>query len=476
MEAQIASKSEPQSAAVESLDLRRIPQIVKDLRAAFDSGKTRSIEWRYQQLDGLRRLIKENEADIGAALKSDLGKPALEAFLTEIAHPLGEIAVTRKNLKKWMKPEKVPTPINLQPAQSYRYRDPLGVVLVIAPWNYPFDLVVGPLLGALAAGNCVVIKPSEVAPATSALLARLVPKYLDNQCVRVIEGAVKETTALLEERYDHIFYTGNGTVGRIVMAAAAKHLTPVTLELGGKSPCIVDKDCNLELAVRRIVWGKWSNAGQTCVAPDYILAHEDIHDRLLEAIKARLHACYGDDPQKSADYARIINGRHHQRVSKLIGSGEVVVGGQSDAADKYIAPTVLKNVALDSPVMGEEIFGPVLPVLKIKSAKDAIKFVNDRPKPLALYVFSNSTDFQEEILTNTSSGGATINHAWLHLGNPHLSFGGVGESGMGGYHGQHTFNIFTHFKSVLKKSSSLEPDLMYPPYTAEKAKWLKRLA
>lgn len=475
MEAQSVTTSGPQLAGVESLDVRRIPQIVKELRAAFDSGRTRSYEWRVQQLDGLKNLVKENETAIAEALKSDLGKPSMEAFLTEISHPLGELAVTRKNLKKWMAPEKVPTPAVLQPGVSYRYKDPLGVVLIIAPWNYPFDLVVGPLLGALAAGNCALIKPSEVAPATSSLLARLIPKYLDPQCVRVVEGAVKETTALLEERYDHIFYTGNGTVGRIVMTAAAKHLTPVTLELGGKSPCIVDKDCNLALAARRIVWGKWSNAGQTCVAPDYILVHEAIHDRLLDAIKARLKACYGDDPQKSPDYARVVNGRHHQRVSKMLDSGEVVVGGQTDASDNYIAPTLLKNVGLDSPVMAEEIFGPVLPVIKIKGAADAVRFVNERPKPLALYVFSSNSEFQEQILTQTSSGGATINHAWLHLGNPNLSFGGVGESGMGGYHGQHTFNTFTHFKSVLKKTTSIEPDLMYPPYTAEKAKWIKRL-
>ncbi len=474
MEAQ-SIKSSPQAASVESLDVRRIPQIVKDLRAAFDSGKTRSFEWRDHQLKSLARLIKDNEQAIADALREDLGRAGQEAFMTEVSHPIGEIAFTRKNLKKWMKPERVPTPVHLQPGVSYRYKDPLGVILNIAPWNYPFDLAVGPLIGAIAAGNCALIKPSEVSPATSALLARLIPKYMDNECVRVVEGGVKETTALLEERYDHIFYTGNGAVGRIVMAAAAKHLTPVTLELGGKSPCIVDRDCNLELAARRICWGKWTNAGQTCVAPDYILVHEEVHDRLIDAIKARLLASYGSDPQKNPDYGRIINGRHHQRVAKLIGSGKVAIGGQTDADDKYIAPTVLTDVSPDSAVMAEEIFGPVLPILKIKSARDAINFVNARPKPLALYVFSNNSEFEEQILTQTSSGGAVINHAWLHLGNPYLPFGGVGESGMGGYHGRFTFDIFTHFKSVLKKKTSIEPDLMYPPYTAEKQKWLKRL-
>jgi aldehyde dehydrogenase (NAD+) len=472
----VSSQAQSASAAsVDSLDVRRIPQMVKDLRASFDSGKTRPIEWRQQQLGALARLVRENETAIDDALRSDLGRPAQEAFLTEISHPLGEIAHTRKHLKKWMAPERVTTPVALQPGASYRYKDPLGVVLIVAPWNYPFDLCVGPLIGAIAAGNCAVMKPSEMAPATSALVARLVPKYLDTQCFRVVEGAIKETTALLEERFDHIFYTGNGTVGRIVMTAAAKHLTPVTLELGGKSPCIIDKDCDIDLAARRITWGKWTNAGQTCVAPDYVLVHEAVHDRLLDAIKKRLHESYGDDPQKNPDYGRIINERHHQRVAKLIPSGEVVVGGQSDAKDKYIAPTVLKNVSPDSPVMAEEIFGPVLPVLKIKSAQDAVRFVNARPKPLALYVFSNDTAFQEEILTQTSSGGVTINHAWLHLGNPHMPFGGVGESGMGGYHGRFTFDTFTHFKSVLKKKTSLEPDLMYPPYSENKVKWLKRL-
>jgi len=452
-----------------------IPRMLKDLRATFDSGRTRTLAWRLQQLEGLQRLVNENEDRILEALAKDVGKPDLEAFMTEVASTIDDIDLVRKKLPGWMKPQKVSAPIITQPAKATIYRDPLGVVLVIAPWNYPFTLAVAPLIGAISAGNCVVVKPSEVAPATASLLAELVSKYLDGDAVRVYEGAVEETTCLLEERWDYIFYTGNGTVGRIVMAAAAKHLTPVTLELGGKSPAIVDDDVDLGGAVKRILWGKFSNSGQTCVAPDYVLAHEKIHDKLLEKFKSTLLEFYGDDPQKSRDYGRVVNARHHQRLMKLLEGQDVVVGGQADESDRYIAPTILQNVSPDAPVMADEIFGPILPVLKISDVDEAVSFINARPKPLALYVFSNRGDVQEDILSRTSSGGATINHAWLHMAVPDLPFGGVGESGMGAYHGRGSFDTFTHHKSVLKKPTGMEPNLMYPPYTDRKRKWIKRL-
>ncbi|MEM9069900.1 MAG: aldehyde dehydrogenase family protein [Myxococcota bacterium] len=454
-----------------------IPDVVADLRARFDSGATRGLDWRIRQLDALKRFLTEREHEIVEALHADLGKPELEAVAAEVSYVGNEIDYTRKHLRQWMKPERVPTPLVTQPGTSTILREPLGVVLIIAPWNYPFQLSMAPLVGALAAGNCVVVKPSEVASHTSAMLARWLPRYLDDSCVRVVDGAIPETTALLEERFDHIFYTGNGHVGRIIMTAAAKHLTPVTLELGGKSPTIVDASADLDVAARRIVWGKFFNAGQTCVAPDYVLVEESVHDALVHRLAATIREFFGDDPQRSADYARIINERHHGRLVKLLDGthGTVVCGGVHDVSDRYIAPTVLKDVDADATVMADEIFGPILPVLSVPNVDAAIRFVNARPKPLALYVFSGSRRVQDRVLSRTSSGGACVNQTVMHLAVHGLPFGGVGESGMGAYHGRHSFEVFSHRKSVLKKPTQVDPDLLYPPYTAAKKKWLKRL-
>ncbi len=452
-----------------------IPPLVKQLRQSFRAGRTRSFDWRQRQLASLQRLIEQRKDDITAALVEDLGKPPLEAFGAEIAFCTGEAEAARRKLRDWMKPEPVHTPLINQPGSSWIQKEPLGVVLIIAPWNYPFQLAISPLVGAIAAGNCVVVKPSEIAPATSALLARLVPQYLDQDCIRVVQGGVPETTALLTEKFDHIFYTGNGTVGRIVMAAAARHLTPVTLELGGKSPCIVDYQVDLPTAARRIVWGKFFNAGQTCVAPDYVLAHADIHDALIAEMARVVREFYGPDPTQSPDYARIVNLRHLRRLAPLLHDGTVVVGGQVDEARRYIAPTILRDVSPDAPVMADEIFGPILPVLTVESMSHAVEFVNDRPKPLALYVFSSSESTQQFVIDHTSSGGATINHVWLHLAVPDLPFGGVGDSGMGAYHGRASFDTFTHHKSVLSKSTAIDPPLLYPPYTPAKARWVARL-
>lgn len=453
----------------------QIVETVQRLRRAYESGVTRPLEWRLAQLRQLLRLLEENEDALLEALRDDLGKCQFEGFIGEIGFLAGEIKYTLKHLKSWLKPQRVKAPLPVQPAKARIHSEPLGVVLIIAPWNYPLQLALAPLVGAISGGNTAVIKPSEVAAATSAIIARLVPKYLDRDAVSVIEGGVPETTTLLAQRFDHIFYTGNGNVGRVVMKAAAEHLTPVTLELGGKSPCVVDEEADLEVAARRIVWGKYFNAGQTCVAPDYILVHERVEPRLLDKLRETIREFYGEDPKQSRDYARIVNERHHARLSRLLGSGDVVTGGEADVGDKYIAPTVLKDVSPDSPVMQDEIFGPILPVIRVKNVDEAIDFINEREKPLALYVFTNDKERARRVIDRTSSGGACINDCVSHLLPPELPFGGVGPSGMGAYHGKATFDTFTHKKSVLDKATKLDAPLRYPPYVDQKLKWAKRL-
>ncbi len=471
-----ASPSNVPSEAPEEMDLSHIADTVQALRAAFDSGRTRPYAYRIKQLDGLLRMLDVEADAICRALHEDLRKPAVEAWGAEVADAAQGIRHVRKHLKKWMKPERATTSLVAMPGKSRIYREPLGVVLIIAPWNYPFSLAVNPLVGAIAAGNTALIKPSEVAPATSALIARLLPQYLDPACFKVLEGGIPETTEVLAQKFDHIFYTGNGTVGRIIMSAAAKHLTPVTLELGGKSPCIVDEHADLDDAARRILWSKLYNCGQTCVAPDYVLAHRAIHDKLLEAFARVIDGFYAGDPKASKDFARIINERHHRRLMGLLrGAGEIVVGGDADESECYIAPTIVKNVSPDAAIMQEEIFGPILPVLAVDSVDAAIRFITARPKPLALYLYSSSAQTFEAVVSRTSSGGMVVNHGFLHLGVPALPFGGVGESGMGAYHGKASFETFSHRKSVLRKPVGLEPSLLYAPYTPRKETWIRRL-
>ncbi len=453
-----------------------VAAIVSRLRSTFNSGRTRSIEWRLRQLDSIHKMLIDREDEILDALHVDVGKPRIEGWIAEVGFMVKEVEHTRKHLREWLKPERVPTPLVLQPGKSEVQRQPLGVVLVIGPWNYPFQLILAPLVAAIAAGNTVLVKPSEVAPNTSALLARLLPQYLEPDAVAVVEGGVAETTALLEQRFDHIFYTGNGHVARIIYAAAAKHLTPVTLELGGKSPCVVDRNVDLDVVARRITWGKFYNAGQTCVAPDYLLVHESVRDALLDKIRSTVRDFYGDNPQKSPDYGRIVNARHHQRLSKLLNSGEPVTRIEVDESDRYMSPVVLRDVKADSAAMADEIFGPILPVLTYREPEEAVAFINERPKPLALYVFTNNDRVKDTILENTSSGGATVNHVWLHLGVPELPFGGVGESGVGNYHGRWGFETFTHRRGVLQKPLRIDPPIMYPPYDGLKARLLRLLA
>jgi aldehyde dehydrogenase (NAD+) len=449
---------------------------VARLRAGFDSGRTRPLEYRQEQLAGIARFLKEQESEIESAIHHDLGRPSIEIYASETALVASELALTRKKLRSWTRPQRVPTSLVGQPGKSRIYHEPLGVVLIIGPWNYPLQLVLAPLVGAIAAGNCAIVKPSEVVPTISALLAARLSEYVDPECIRVIEGGVDETTELLSERFDHIFYTGNGTVGRIVMEAAARHLTPVTLELGGKSPCIVDQQSDLDVAARRIIWGKFYNAGQTCVAPDYVLVHQAVEEGLVSRLKETIQSFFGDDPRNSPDFGRIVNARHHRRLMKLIpGSGEIVTGGTADEDALYIAPTILRNVPEGAPVMADEIFGPILPVLRVKDVEQAIAFVNERPKPLALYLFSSDPLVQESVLERTSSGGVTVNHALLHLTVPSLPFGGVGASGMGAYHGRATFETFSHRKSVLVKPTWFDPSFFYPPYTPFKKKIVRKL-
>jgi aldehyde dehydrogenase (NAD+) len=457
-------------------DVDAIPDLVASLRARFDSGETRPIEWRLDQLKKLESVLRDNEAALSAALGADLRKPEIEGYMMDIGVVATEIAEMRKKLKSWMKPQRTATPIAIQPAKSFIVREPLGVVLIIAPWNYPVQLAMAPLAAALAAGNVAVVKPSEMTPHTSGVLSKLIAQTFAPDVVACVEGGVQETTALLAERFDHIFYTGNGRVGRVVMQAAAKHLTPVTLELGGKSPCIVDAECDLEVAARRIAWGKFVNCGQTCVAPDYVLVHPSREEELVKLLAKNIREFYGDDPQRSPDLARIVSDQHVDRLAKLMESGTATVGGQVDRADRYIAPTILQNVSPESPVMQDEIFGPILPILPVANIDDAIRFVNQREKPLALYVFTSRQEVEDAVLARTSAGGVSVNTVVWHVGNFHLPFGGVGESGMGAYHGRHGFETFSHHKSVLKKSTKVDPKLAYPPYTRFKKALIKRFA
>ena len=445
------------------------------LRATFNTGITRPLAWRKHQLEQMIKMLEENEAEFLDALKTDLGKPAVEGFITDIAFVIGEVKLMLKNLERWNRPQRVPTPLVAMPAKSTLIPEPLGVVLVIAPWNYPVQLLLVPAAGAIAAGNAVVMKPSEVSAATSEVLARLVPKYLDESAVALVEGGVPETTDLLAQRFDHIFYTGNGTVGRIVMAAAANNLTPVTLELGGKSPVIIDDSANVKVAARRIAWGKWLNAGQTCVAPDYVLVSEKLRDPLIEEIRSAVSDFYGDDPHTSDSYGRIVSDRHFNRLRSMLDNGHVVLGGDTKDDDRYIAPTVLVDPDLSSPLMNEEIFGPLLPVLTVKGADEAISFVSARPHPLALYVFAERRSVIDDVLARTTAGGVTVNGTLMHLTSPHLPFGGVGESGMGGYHGKAGVRLFQHMKPVLARGTKIDPSIAYPPYTPKKAKLFRKI-
>jgi aldehyde dehydrogenase (NAD+) len=414
------------------------------------------------------------EADaLTDAMAADLGKPELEGWLTDIAAVRRDVEGIVRDIGSWATPRRVAVPWTLWPGRAEVVPEPLGAVLVLGPWNYPVRCVVLPLAFAIAAGNTVAVKPSELAPATSALLAELLPSYLDERAVAVAEGGPTEAAALLEQRWDHIFFTGSGRVGRLVMAAAARHLTPVTLELGGKNPAIVDHSADIDVAARRVVWGRFLNAGQTCVAPDYVLVHKSVEEPLLAALTKWVAAFYGTDPRLSPALGRVVNDAHMRRLVGLLEStkGRVVTGGNWDMATRFVSPTVLAEVRQDDDVMSEEIFGPVLPVLTYENMGEVIAALNDSDKPLALYIYANNADFVQQVIAGTSSGSVCVNHNAVQLAVPGLPFGGVGASGMGAYHGEAGFRTFSHAKSVLHRPTRGEVPVMYPPYTRAK-RWL----
>ncbi len=447
--------------------------VMTRLRRTFARGRTRDYGWRVAQLQAMARLLEEREGEIAAALKSDLDRSAFDAWFGDIASTRGEIDFALKNLRKWMKPRRERLPLTLKPGTARVQYEPLGTVLVIGPWNYPVFLTLGPMVAAIAAGNCMVLKPSEIAPATSALLARLLPQYLDSDAVAVVEGDGETTQELLAQGFDHAVFTGGTEIGRKIMAGAAPTLTPVTLELGGKSPTIVTEDADLGVVARRLVWSKLLNSGQTCIAPDYVLVQDGVRDALVSELRTAL----AEQRAGATEGLKVVNERQYQRLKDYLADsrGQVVVGGQTDDASLRIEPTVLVDPDPDEPAMTEEIFGPILPVLTYDRLDDAIDFVNARPKPLAVYVFSRSSAVAQDVVERVPSGGATINHIAMHCLVPSLPFGGVGNSGMGAYHGEWGFRTLSHRKAVLHKTMHPDPRLIYPPYGRRTEKLMRKL-
>lgn len=441
------------------------PALIARHRNCFLSGRTRPVEWREAQLDALHALMTERADDFFDALWKDLRRNRVDADATDVKYVADEAAYARHHLRRWMNPLHVSTPLIMAPGRTEIRFDPLGVGLIIGAWNYPIMLSLSPLVAAIAGGNAAVIKPSEVSPACADAIARLVPQYLDTDAFSVVVGGVPETTALLAQEWDHIFFTGGPPIGKVVMAAAAKNLTPVVLELGGKNPTIVHDSADLRVAARRIAQGRWMNAGQTCTAPDHVLVFRSVAKDFLEQLKEAVVGFYGAEPQNSPDYGRIVNARHFDRLIQLMGSGEVYHGSEHDRDDLFIAPTILVNVAPDSPVMQEEVFGPILPVLEVDSVDEVIRYVNAHPAPLGLYVFSEDADVSARILDATRSGDAAVNDCTVQPLVRELPFGGVGNSGMGKYHGEWGFRAYTNARGVLYHSTMLDPGVRYPPYS-----------
>jgi aldehyde dehydrogenase (NAD+) len=444
------------------------------LRAVHASGRTRPIEWRLQQLEGIERLLAEREPEIAAALAEDLGRSAVEAWLGDVASTHGEVVHARKHLKRWMKRKKQRLPLNQLPGSGWVQYEPLGVVLVIGPWNYPVYLSLGPLIAAVAAGNCAVVKPSELAPATSALMARLIPEYVDPGAVAVVEGDGGTTQTLLSLGFDHALFTGGTEIGKKIMEGAAKTLTPVTLELGGKSPVVVTADADLDIAARRIAWVKLMNSGQTCIAPDYVLVESAVKDALVDKLVATITAFRAEEGDAGM---RIVNERQFDRLAGYLVAtkGTIATGGRVDRSGLTIQPTVIVDPDPDEPGMSDEIFGPILPVLSVGSVDEAIAFINARPKPLALYVFAKAKASQTTLVDRIPAGGAVINHVALHCLVPALPFGGVGASGMGAYHGEWGFQALSHRKAVLAKTFKPDLQVVYPPYSDRAKKIMRKI-
>ncbi len=454
--------------------MKQIPEVLKSQQQFFQTGKTKELVYRKQMLKKLLQAIEKKEEKICDALYADFKKPRFEAIATETALVIKELKTTIKNLKKWSKPERVPASILNFPSRDYIYSQPYGTVLIISPWNYPFQLALSPLIGAIAAGNTAVLKPSEHAPNTNNVLEEIIKKVFKPEYVEMITGGKEVSKELLYHKWDYVFFTGSVQVGRIVARAIAEHLTPSTLELGGKNPTIVDETAKIKLAARRIAFGKFINAGQTCIAPDYVLVHEKIKEPFVQALKSEIQRFYGVVPKNSKDFARIINREHFERLTDLIDSEKVIIGGENDPDELYISPTVILNPSLSSEVMQDEIFGPVLPILVYQTESDIEVVLKRFPNPLAIYIFSENNAFSKKIINTYSFGGGTINDTLVHFVNNKLPFGGVGNSGMGAYHGKFSFDMFSHKKSITKRATWLDLSLRYAPYK-DKIKWLKRL-
>ncbi len=438
--------------------------LVNKQRRLFQTGQTLDIDFRLGALEKLKSIIKEQEQKIIQALKGDLNKAEFEAYSTEIGVVLGEISFIQRHLRSWIKPQKVKTPLTHFGASSYIYSDPYGVALIIAPWNYPFQLAIAPLVGAIAAGNCAVIKPSELTPQTSAVLEELISKIFPEEYMAVVQGGVETSQALLQEKFDTIFFTGSVPVGKIVMEAAARQLIPVTLELGGKSPCIVHEDAKIKLAAKRIAWGKFINAGQTCVAPDYVYLHHKVRDKFFQELKSAIQELYGERPLNNPNYTHIVTPRHYDRLSSFLQEGQILIGGKGDRENLVLEPTVLTHITWKDSVMQDEIFGPILPILEYNDLAQVIEGIGNHPQPLALYLFSESSRVTQKVLRHVTFGGGCINDTIYHLVSPYLPFGGVGSSGIGTYHGQASFEAFSHKKSVLKQTTRFDMPMRYPNF------------
>jgi aldehyde dehydrogenase (NAD+) len=445
------------------------------LRQRVDEGISRSLSWRLDQLEGLLRFLADNEDAILAALKADLGRCATEARMADISMVRSEVRLIRRNLKKWLRPHRVSTPIAAQPGRSWIQQEPFGLALILGTWNYPFQQVLIPLAGALAAGNSAVVKLSEVAPHSAALMAEQLEKYIDRRALVVVTGGPEVATRLLENRFDKIFYTGSSHVGRIVMKAAAAYLTPVTLELGGKNPVIVAADASLAVAARRVAWGRFMNAGQICVAPDYVLIDESRRLPFIEALREAIARFYGLDPKNSESYGRIVDQHHFERLLGLMQNGRIAIGGETEAAERYIAPTVLTDVPDGAAALEEEIFGPILPVVGYRTLDEGLAIIRTRPKPLALYLFTGDRSLQERVIRDIGCGSVVVNDVVVNQIVPGLPFGGVGNSGMGSFHGRFTFEAFSHSKAVVKRALWADLDVRYPPFSDWKDRILQWL-
>lgn len=456
--------------------MKEIELIFSEQKKFFESGKSKNIDFRINELKKLKKIIKENEEEILQALKKDLGKSNFEAYATEVGIIYDEINLHIKNVKKWARREKRKSPIVHYPSKSYVYKEPYGVTLIIGPFNYPFQLVIAPLIGAISAGNTAIIKPSENTINTAKLLEKIINNNFDKGYINVVGplGGKEVVSYLLDLPFDYIFFTGSVRVGKIVMESAAKSLIPITLELGGKSPCIVDSDANINLAAKRIVWGKFLNAGQTCVAPDYLFIHKNIKDKFLKALVKEIKIQFGEEIKKSPDYPRVVNTISLDRFSNYLKDGEIYFGGEIDKETLYMEPTILTNVKLESSVMTDEIFGPILPAIEFNDLNEIISIINKREKPLALYYFSESNKKIEYVIERTSAGGVTINDTIIHVANGNLPFGGVGPSGLGKYHGQDSFNTFSHTKSVMKRGTFIEFKIRFAPYN-DRIKLLRKV-